>query len=329
MVHLLQWRLDRRNDADLVHLKKVMIAYSLHKKFFEMHRLNLNHLHTYSCVIACGSFSAAGAELGLTQPAVSLQIRQLEQRLNARLIERVGKRVKPTSAGSVLLEHIVHIDAAVENALLDLSIHSQAVTGNIAIGTGATACIHLLPPILQRLRQQFPALEVRVSIGNTEGVLKAVEENRLDLALVTLPAAGRSLSVTPLLSDDFVAIFSTGETGLAEQITPDTLINYPLVIFEAGSRTRTLINQWFAESGIRIKPVMELGSIEAIKEMVAAGLGYSIVPSVSVAAAHHRRGLQIRSLTPALTRTLGIVLRQDKPVSKALRQVVDALETLA
>ncbi|WP_297833580.1 LysR family transcriptional regulator [Pseudomonas sp.] len=294
-----------------------------------MNRLNLNHLHTYSCVITCGSFSAAGEKLGLTQPAVSQQIRQLEQRLNVRLIERVGKRIKATSAGNVLLEHIIHIEATVENALLDLSTHAQEVAGTIAIGTGATACIHLLPPILQTLRQRFPALEVRVSIGNTEGVIKAVEENRLDLALVTLPAAGRSLLVTPLLNDDFVAIFSADETNLPEHITPITLSNYPLVIFEAGSSTRMLINQWYAQSGIRIKPVMELGSVEAIKEMVGAGLGYSIVPSLSVTADHHRRGLQVRSLTSPLTRTLGIVLRQDKPVSKALRQVLDGLMTLA
>ncbi|MEB0079142.1 LysR family transcriptional regulator [Pseudomonas sp. CCI3.2] len=294
-----------------------------------MQRLNLNHLHTYSCVIACGSFSAAGEKLGLTQPAVSLQIRQLEQRLNVRLIERVGKRIKATSPGNLLLEHVIHIDAAVEHALLDLATHAQEVAGIIAIGTGATACIHLLPPILQTLRQQFPALEVRVSIGNTESVVKAVEENRLDLALVTLPATGRSLAVTPLMDDVFVAIFSAEETQLPEQVTPATLIPYPLVVFEAGSSTRALINQWYAESGIRIKPVMELGSIEAIKEMVAAGLGYSIVPSLSVAAAHHRRGLQVRRLTPALTRTLGIVLRQDKPLSKALHQVVDALMSLA
>lgn len=306
-----------------------MISYPQHKKNFEMHRLNLNHLHTFSQVIACGSFSTAGEKLGLTQPAVSLHIRQLEQRLNVRLIERVGKRIKPTSAGTVLLEHITHIDAAVEDALLDLSSHAQGVAGTIAMGTGATACIHLLPPILQALRQTFPALEVRVSTGNTESMLKAVEENRLDLALVTLPALGRSLAITPLRDDEFVAIFCASENQIPECITPEALINYPLVIFEAGSGTRLLINAWYLKSGIRIKPVMELGSIEAIKEMVAAGLGYSIVPSMSVSAAHHRRGLQVRTLTPGLTRTLGIVLRQDKPLSKALRQVIDALKSLA
>ena len=294
-----------------------------------MQRLNLNHLHTFSQVIRHGSFSAAAERLNLTQPAVSLHIRQLEERLNLRLIERVGKRIKPTSAGSTLLEHIGRIDAVVEDALLDLSSHAQGVAGQIAIGTGATACIHLLPSILQTLRRQFPALDVRVSTGNTDSILRAVEENRLDLALVTLPATGRSLSVTPLLDDEFVAIFSAEHRKLPRQLTPDSLQNLPLVVFEAGSGTRLLIDEWYLQAGLRIKPVMELGSIEAIKEMVAAGLGYSIVPRMSVAAPHHRRGLQVQALTPPLSRTLGVVLRQDKPLGKALQQVLEALQTLA
>ncbi|ARA83819.1 LysR family transcriptional regulator [Pseudomonas ficuserectae] len=293
-----------------------------------MRRLNLNHLHTFSLVIAHGSFSAAAERLHLTQPAVSLQIRQLEDQLNLKLIERVGKRLKPTSAGTTLLEHIARIDAVVEDALLELSSHASGVAGKVAIGTGATACIHLLPPMLQALRRRFAQLDVRVSTGNTDGILKAVEENRLDLALVTLPASGRSLHITPLLEDEFVAIFASSQQPIAAEMTPEHLCELPLVVFEAGSSTRLLINEWFLQAGIRIKPVMELGSIEAIKEMVAAGLGYSIVPRMAVAAVHHRRGLQVLQLVPGLSRTLGIALRQDKPVSKALRQVLDALHNL-
>ncbi|WP_122390490.1 LysR family transcriptional regulator [Pseudomonas savastanoi] len=293
-----------------------------------MRRLNLNHLHTFSLVIAHGSFSAAAERLHLTQPAVSLQIRQLEDQLNLKLIERVGKRLKPTSAGTTLLEHIARIDAVVEDALLELSSHASGVAGKVAIGTGATACIPLLPPMLQALRRRFAQLDVRVSTGNTDGILKAVEENRLDLALVTLPASGRSLHITPLLEDEFVAIFASSQQPIAAEMTPEHLCELPLVVFEAGSSTRLLINEWFLQAGIRIKPVMELGSIEAIKEMVAAGLGYSIVPRMAVAAVHHRRGLQVLQLMPGLSRTLGIALRQDKPVSKALRQVLDALHKL-
>ncbi len=317
-----------RNDAARHDIKKAMICHPQHKKYFVMRRLNLNHLHTFSLVITHGSFSAAAERLHLTQPAVSLHVRQLEDQLQLQLIERVGKRLKPTSAGNVLLEHIARIDGVVEDALQALSSHASGIAGKVAIGTGATACIHLLPPMLQVLRRRFPELDVRVSTGNTDGILKAVEENLLDLALVTLPASGRSLHITPLLEDEFVAIFASSQRPMPAHMTPERLSAQPLVVFEAGSSTRLLIDEWFLHAGIRVKPVMELGSIEAIKEMVAAGLGYSIVPRMAVAALHHRRGLQMLPLATALSRTLGIALRQDKPVSKALRQVLDALQDL-
>lgn len=306
-----------------------MIVDPQDKKFFAMRPLNLTHLATFSQVIAHGSFSAAADDLGLTQPAVSQHIRQLEERLKLRLIERVGKRLKPTSAGLTLLEHISRLDAVVEDALLALSSHAQGVVGQVAIGTGATACIHLLPPMLQALRRTFPALEVRVTTGNTESILKGVEENRLDLGLVTLPAAGRSLAITPLLQEDLVAIFCAHEQQVPNVIEPKTLMNFPFVAFDAASSSHLLHNEWFSQAGLRVKPIMELGSIEAIKEMVAAGLGYGIVPRMAVSGAHHGHGLQIRTLTPPLRRTLSVALRQDKPLSRALRQVVEALHALA
>ncbi|EIK93954.1 LysR family transcriptional regulator [Pseudomonas sp. M47T1] len=293
-----------------------------------MAALNLVHLHTFTHVMAYGSFSAAAVHLGLTQPAVSLQIRQLEARLQVRLIERVGRRLAPTPAGTTLLEHTRRIDAVVDQALYDLASHADGVAGSVAIGTGATACIHLLPPMLQTLRQQYPALDVRVTTGHTDAMLRDVEHNRLDLALVTLPASGRSLVVTPLLEDPFVAIFAE-DASLPARLTAANLAELPMVAFESGSGTRLLIDEWFTQAGVRLRPVMELGSIEAIKEMVAAGLGFSIVPAMAVHALHHRRGLQIQPLTPMLKRTLGLVLRQDKRLSKALQTVVEALRSLA
>ncbi|VVE50839.1 LysR family transcriptional regulator [Pandoraea iniqua] len=294
-----------------------------------MRRLNLDQLHTFAEVIDAGSFSAAADRLDLSQPAVSLQVRQLEQRLNVRLIERVGKRLKPSSAGLTLLEHARRIDAVVEEALQALSTHAEGVAGEVAIGTGATACIHLLPPMLRAMRKRHPALDIRVSTGNTDDVLAAVTENRLDVGLVTLPAAGRSLHITPVLRDEFVAIGASGAQDWPEEVTPHALAAMPMVAFETGSSTRLLIDEWFLQAGLRVRPVMALGSIEAIKEMVAAGLGYSIVPRMAVSAAHHRRGLRIAALTPELSRTLAIVVRQDKPLAPGLRRVLQALEGLS
>ena len=166
-----------------------------------MRGFNLDHLQTFADVVRLGSFSAAAARLNLTQPAISLQVRQLEQKLGLRLIERVGRRATPTAAGRALLQHAAQIDAAVNAALEDVAQHTRAVTGRVRIGIGATACIHLLPPILSDLRRRFPQLDLMVNTGNAPEILRDIEENRLDLGLVTLPpngkSLGRALDVTP------------------------------------------------------------------------------------------------------------------------------------
>lgn len=290
--------------------------------------LNLDQLRSFGLVIETGSFSAAADRLGLSQPAVSLQVRQLERRLAVRLIERVGKRAKATPAGMELLRHVPHIDTAVENAIDALADHASGVAGRVRLGTGATACLHFLPAVLRTLREQFPALSVVVSTGNTEDQARKVEENSLDLALVTLPAAGRSLAAMPVLEDEFVAIspvVSTGQAALKARVSPADLAALPLVLFEPAANTRKLVDRWFAEAGLQPRPVMELGSVEAMKEMVAAGLGSAIVPGMSMTGRGAHPGLKTSRLNPRMHRTLAVVIRRDKPVNKALRVVLDAI----
>ncbi len=305
-----------------------------------MRGFNLDHLQTFADVVRLGSFSAAAAKLNLTQPAISLQIRQLEQKLGLRLIERVGRRATPTAAGRDLLKHAGQIDAAVAAALEDVAQHSRGVTGRVRIGIGATACIHLLPPLLSELRRKFPQLDLMVNTGNAPEMLRAVEDNTLDLALVTLPPPRRdgrarplprALEITPLLRDDFVAIAAQGggRHGLSDPATPAALAQRPLVIPEPGGHTRSLIDDWFAAGGLAPKPGMELDSVEAIKQLVAAGLGCSVLPGMAVATPDARRGLAVLALKPKLSRQLALVLRRDKPLSRGLRETLGALQRLA
>jgi DNA-binding transcriptional LysR family regulator len=287
--------------------------------------LNLDQLRTFGLVIETGGFSAAADRLGLSQPAVSLQIRQLERRLAVRLIERVGKRAQATPAGMELLRHVPHIDSAVENAIDALAGHASGVAGRVRLGTGATACLHFLPAVLRTLRAQFPALGVVVSTGNTEDQARKVEENSLDLALITLPAAGRALAAMPVLEDAFVAIAPVEGMRLKARVSPGDLAALPLVLFEPAANTRKLVDRWFAAQGLQPQPVMELGSVEAMKEMVAAGLGCAIVPGMAMAGRGAHPGLKTCRLNPPLHRTLAVVVRRDKPVNKALRAVLDAV----
>lgn len=304
-----------------------------------MRGFNLDHLQTFADVVRLGSFSAAAARLNLTQPAVSLQIRQLEQKLGLRLIERVGRKATPTAAGRALLAHGGQIEAAVKAALENLAQHSRSVTGRVRIGIGATACIHILPPVLSDLRRRFPQLILEVRTGNAPDILRAIEENSLDLGLVTLPpdkasgpkSLGRAFEVTPLLRDDFVAIAPLKHKDLAlpAVATPAALVQHPLVIPEPGGNTRSLIDSWFAGADLVPQPGMELDSVEAIKQLVAAGLGCSVLPGMAVASAEARRGLKVAPLKPRLSRTLALVLRRDKPLSRGLRETLGALQQMA
>lgn len=287
-----------------------------------MTTLNLGHLATFRLVIQRGSFSAAADVLGISQPAVSLQIRQLEQFLQTRLVERTGRGIKATAAGQALLVHGERIQQAVDDAIRSVSAFSHGVSGTITLGTGATACIHLLPPLLEKLRRDYPLLSVGVTTGNTLDIVRAIEENRLDMGLVTLPVSGRALDVMPVMDEEFVFIASREQQDAFRALTPDALHAQPLIAFESGSGTRALIDGWFAASGLAIAPAMQLGSIEAIKRMVRAGLGYSIVPRMAVEHDTDREGLCVMSLTPVLQRQLAVVMRQDKILSKGIAGII-------
>jgi len=291
-----------------------------------MTTLNLGNLATFRLVVQRGSFSAAADVLGISQPAVSLQIRQLEQFLQTRLIERTGRGIKATAAGLALLSHGERIEQVVDEAIRSVSEFNREVSGTITLGTGATACIHLLPPLLQQLRNDYPLLKVGVTTGNTLDIVRAIEENRLDMGLVTLPVSGRALDVMPVMNEEFVFIVSQEQPGSWDLLTPEVLHAQPLIAFESGSGTRALIDGWFEACGIAIAPVMQLGSIEAIKRMVRAGLGYSIVPRMAVENLADREGLSVHSLTPVLQRQLAVVMRQDKILSKGISAIIRMLQ---
>lgn len=133
----------------------------MHKENFDMRRLSLDHLQTFTRVIDLGSFSAAAQGLELSQPAVSLQVRQLEQRLGVRLIDRAGRRATATAAGDELLTHARRIDGTVTAALEAMTRHSKGTAGRVRLGTGSTACIDFLPPILRSLRKVNPCARVQ------------------------------------------------------------------------------------------------------------------------------------------------------------------------
>lgn len=283
-----------------------------------------DQLQALLLVIDTGSFSLAANHLGISQPAVSAQIKELERKTAVKLLERVGRTVGPTAAGVELAGHArALLDLAAEAAEL-VSDRSGHIRGTVRLGTGATACLHLLPPLLQHIKTSHPGLHVVVSTGNTEDIVRRVELNTLDLALVALPVASRALTVSKALSDDFVAVAAREFSALPRSVTPLDFAESPLVLFEPAANTRSIVEAWLLSGGVRIRPAMELGSVEAIKEMVAAGLGCSILPKMALTTADRKR-LQVRPLKPSLTRDLGIVLRQDKPLTRGIQVLIKTI----
>ncbi|CAO3401786.1 LysR family transcriptional regulator [Azospirillum palustre] len=291
-----------------------------------MRGLNLDQLITFATVVEHGGFTEAAGRLGLTQPAVSMQIRNLEERFGVRLVERVGKRALPTAAGRDLLPFIRRLREEMEAASAAMGRHRAGQVGRVRIGTGATACIYRLPPILTALRNAHPGLEIIVVTGNTPDILDAVEGGTLDLALVTLPAGRPGLSIEPVCAEELVCVGPRGDASPPDRtVAPAALADETLILYERGGTMRAVIDGWFMAGGIQPRPSMELGNVEAIKNLVAAGLGRSILPSVTVAGLQDCDRFSVQALTPPLIRTLGLVLRRDKVLDAGVRAMVKAI----
>ncbi|HTY80310.1 MAG TPA: LysR family transcriptional regulator [Candidatus Bathyarchaeia archaeon] len=295
--------------------------------------LNPAHLRTLHEISRLGSFSRAAEALRLSQPAVSLHVRQLEQALGTRLLERVGRRAEPTRAGALLLEHAGRALEALDAAAASVHALRGVVAGRVRVGTGATASIYLLPQILRRLRARYPEVELVIVTGNTTEIAKAVAENALDLGVVTLPVRPHQLLVAPFYTDRLVGITPRNWTwrrrsrsrGRRRALTPADLAAEPLILYERGGTIRQIIESWFKRGRVTPRVSMELGNGEAIKELVSAGLGPSITSWASVRAEARSKALRVFPLSPPLSRRLGIIRRRDKPETPALWALLRAL----
>ncbi|HEY0834527.1 MAG TPA: LysR family transcriptional regulator [Azospirillum sp.] len=291
-----------------------------------MRSLNPDQLRTFLSVVEFGSFSAAARRLNLTQPAVSLQIRELEARLGVPLLDRMGRRAVPTPAGETLVVHARRIAAEIDAALEAVRRHREGALGRVRLGSGASVAGYLLPRVLKTLRDSRPDLEVTVRVGTADTIVRGLLDGDFDLAVVTLPVDERGLDIEPLRVDAAVAVFPAG-TVVPDVVTPADLARFPLILDERPSRQRTHTRAWFEAGGITPKPAMELGSNDAVRAMVAAGMGVSIMTPDTVADLGGR--VVTRPLDPPVMRRIAIGQRHGQPDDPALRLLRAALRTLA
>jgi DNA-binding transcriptional LysR family regulator len=287
--------------------------------------LNLDQLRALETVVALSSFTGAARKLNLSQSAVSVQIRELEQRCGVRLIERLGKKAYATPAGHEVLAHARRISDEADAIETAVRRFRDGWIGRVHIGSALTALMYLLPPVLKKLQTNHPGIELFISNTTTAGMIEGVLRNEIDLGLVTMPVAESGLEVTPLHVEPMVAIFPATTLGIPKTVTPEHMANQFMVL-EFGA-VSTLINDWLAARKLAPQSSMLVSAIEAVKIVVSAGMGVSIVPAMSVA----RPGddIAVRPLDPPLTRTLALIHHPNKPDDLAFRIVRDALMELA
>jgi len=287
----------------------------------------LRQLSSFVAAVETGSLSAAARALGVTQPAASQQVKELERALSARLLQRGSGRVHPTAAGEVVLARARVVQTAVGDLVAAAAAFQGGEVGRLRLGTGATACIHLLPPVLARMKQRMPGLEIIIATGNTPDMVQRVLSGDLDLALVTLGGRlDRALEARRLLEEPLLAYAQAAMLPGEGAVRPAELGKVPLILYEGGGSTRRLVEAWFRRAGVAPRPIMELGSVEAIKILAESGLGATVLPggALRLPAA----GMAVRALRPAASRWLAVVLRRDKVRDRGLRVGLEALLAL-
>jgi DNA-binding transcriptional LysR family regulator len=227
------------------------------------------------------SFRKAGEELYLTQPAVSLQIKALEEDLGVQLFDRTGTRIALTAAGQVLLDYSLQVHALLAQAEQDIAALSGDHAGQLALGASTTIAQYVLPRLLGAFRRAQPRVHPTLISGNTEQIVAALEQQKIELGFIEGPARSRDVKTEPFLEDELVLIASAAHEWAERASVPcSEIAATPLLMRERGSGTRRVVEMALDRQGVKrssLQIVMELDSTEAIKSAVEAGLGIGFV----------------------------------------------------
>ena len=242
--------------------------------------MEIRQLRAFAAIADSGTFTAGAQRVHVTQAAISMQIKQLETELGAKLFVRAPRRVILTEAGEHLLHRARRILREHDAALDEIAELAGAERGRLRIGTAsAMVTADILPDMLQNFRKQHPRAELTVLSGTSEALVEQILAGELDIAFVSLPVEARGIQTERLSEDQLVAIASPRHR-LAKQRTVNayTLAGEKLILGERGGNTRRLIDQFFAQAGVTLSVSMELSRQAAIRRMVEEDLGVGIVP---------------------------------------------------
>ena len=245
--------------------------------------MNLNHLRVFHTVAAAGSITAAARSLQVSQPAVSKQLGELEDALGARLVDRLPRGIRLTAAGRALAEHAARIFGIEQTAEAEIEALLGVRHGQLSVGASTTIGSYLVPRVFGAFRRLHPELRLDLQIGNTAFVHDLVRRHAVELGLTEGFVHDDDLKTGVFDQDDMVAIAASGDPVLARApLTARELVALPFVMRERGSGTREVIEAALAKKRLAVDPVMSLGSTEAVKNAVAAGLGVAIVSRLAL-----------------------------------------------
>lgn len=291
-----------------------------------MREISLDRLRTLVVITDLGSFAEAARQLNLAPPTISLHVAELEARVGVPLLTRNRNQVRPTAIGETLLARARRLLADADLALDEVRRQVEGLTGRVRLGASTGAIAHLLPKALEHLRTAHPGIDVQVQVLTSQASLARLREGALDIGLVALPqVAGKGVRVTPWRRDPILA-YVPADWQPPARVTPAWLGQRALILNDSSTQLSRVTAEWFAAAGLYPEPRIELNYNDAIKSLVGAGYGATLLPQEGEVAELDRR-IARRPLRPGLWRQLGIACREGPP-ERATGFVLQALERL-
>jgi len=283
-------------------------------------------LQVFQTVARLLSFTKAAEELHMTQPAVTFQVRQLEEQFNTRLFDRTHNRISLTEAGKRVhecAERIFELYAEMDNSVRELT---GDISGVLILGASTTIAEYMLPALLGDFKAKYPDITIRLKVANTDGIVSQVENNAIDLGVVEAPVNNKNLVVEECRTDHLVLIVPPAHELAKEDVVPiQRVADYPFICREEGSGTREVMIESMHDAGVSpadLNIAMELGSLEAIKGAVEAGMGVSILSNATIQKELKLGTLVAVQLDPPIDRPFSFVHQKQKFRVRAMDELL-------
>ena len=292
--------------------------------------MDLRQLEIIRAIAETGSFTAAGEKLHVSQSAISRQILILEDELGEPVFHRIGRRIRITAAGESLLQLSHRVFRDLQDTVSAISDTREALRGSIGLVGGMTVCLYVFPRLLAEVRRIHPSLDMRVTVGSTQRSIEMLRTGAGDLGLLTLPIEASDLVSVPLLQEELLLVtYPSHPLAAQKQIVPADLEKQPFVLFETGSITRRIVEEFFRRERISPPVIMETENVEIIKAMVRSGLGISIIPWQAAAADVSTRQLFCSRIAGvSLERQTGWLYPKMGRLPRAVTEVMRVFDTM-